>query len=63
MGILLSPDRVSAWKAAGMETHTDLGARIIAVRLLLRDHQNRDLGVFLVSAYAPIGNAPEESLI
>jgi len=61
VGILLSPDGVVAWNAAGMEMHTDLGARLIAIRLLLKDHQKRDVGVFLVSAYAPVGNAPEEN--
>ena len=57
VGILLSPDGIAAWNAAGMEIHTDLGARLIAIRLLLKDHQKRDVGVFVISAYAPIGNA------
>ena len=63
VGILLSPDGIAAWNAAGMEIHTDLGARLIAIRLLLKDHQKRDVGVFVISAYAPIGNAPEEHWI
>ncbi|XP_066933309.1 uncharacterized protein [Clytia hemisphaerica] len=32
----------------------------MAVRLVLRDHENRDIGVFLISTYAPVGNAPED---
>ena len=59
VAIVLNRDGVNAWNAAGCETHTDLGARIIAVRLLLKDHQKRDVGVFIVSAYAPVGNANE----
>ena len=50
VAIALSPDGVSAWKAAGGEAHTDFGARVMAVRLLLKDQQNRDVGVFLISA-------------
>ena len=60
VAIALNPDGVSAWKAAGCESHTDLGARVMAVRLLLKDKQSRDVGVFLISAYAPVGNAPDD---
>ena len=60
VGIALNQEGVIAWKAAGTEAHTDLGARVIAVRLLIKDHCNKDVGVFLVSAYAPVGNAPDD---
>ena len=60
VAIALSPDGTSAWKAAGGETHIDIGARVMAIRLLLKDHQNRDIGVFLISAYAPVGNASDD---
>ena len=56
---MLSSLAVDAWRAAGCELHDDLGARVIAVRLLLRDKEGKDIGVFLVSAYAPIGTADE----
>ena len=56
VGIGLSPDGVEAWKAGGCELHNDLGARVIAIRLLLRDVANNDVGVFLVSAYAPVSS-------
>ena len=59
VAIVLSEDGVIAWKAAGCEIHTDLGARVMALRLLVKDYQNRDVGLFLVSAYAPVGNAAE----
>ena len=41
VAIALNPDGVTAWKAAEYEKHTDLGARVIAVRLLLKDHERR----------------------
>ena len=59
VAIVLNRDGINASNAAGFESHTDLGARVIAVRLLLKDHQKRDVGVFIVSAYAPVGNASE----
>ncbi|XP_066926757.1 uncharacterized protein [Clytia hemisphaerica] len=61
VAICLNPDGVDAWNAAGLETHSDLGPRVLAIRLLLRDKHNRDVGVFLVSAYAPVRNAPEHT--
>ena len=41
VAIALSPEGVSAWKAAGGEVHTDLGARVMAMRLLLKDQHNK----------------------
>ena len=32
----------------------------MAVRLLFKDIHNKDVAVFLVSAYAPVGNAPDD---
>ena len=60
VGIALSPEGVLAWKAAGSEEHTDLGARVMAVRLLLRDSCNKDVGVFIISAYAPVGTEDDD---
>ena len=60
VAIALSPDGTSAWEAAGGETRIDIGARVMALRLLLKDQQNRDIGVFLISAYAPVGNASDD---
>ena len=47
--IVLSQEGVIAWKAAGSELHNGFGARIIAIRLLLKDIHNKDVSVFLVS--------------
>ena len=59
VGIVLNSDGISAWEAAGYEKHIDYGARIIAIRLCVKDKHKRDVGIFLVSAYAPVGNAPD----
>ena len=57
VAIVLSARGVDSWKAAGSITHQDLGARVVATRLLVHDMNKRDVGVFLVSAYAPVGTA------
>ena len=59
VGIALNGDGVEAWKAGGCELHSDLGARVIAARLLFKDRNNRDVAVFLVSAYAPVSSASD----
>ena len=60
VGIALSPQGVDAWKAGGCEIHDDLGARVIGVRLLMKDYEDRDIGLLLVSAYAPDSSQPQE---
>lgn len=60
VGIALNPDGEAAWKAGGYEKYTNFGARVLAIRLVLKDHENRDIGVFLVSTYAPVGNASDD---
>ena len=60
VGIVLSAKGTEAWKAAGSVVHQDFGARVLSVRMLLRDIQKRDVGVYLVSAYAPVGNADDQ---
>ena len=57
VAIVLSPRAVESWKAAGSISHNDLGARLVVVRLLVKDAENREVGLFLISAYAPIGSA------
>ena len=57
VGIALSADAVTAWRAAGSVVHNDLGARVMAVRLLTKDSSDKDMYIFLVSAYAPIGSS------
>ena len=59
VSIVLSPEAFNSWKAAGCELHNDLGARVIGARLLVKDNWNNDVGLFLISAYAPIGRAKQ----
>ena len=54
VGILLSKNAVIDWKSAGSIVHNDLGARIIAVCLLVNDNMKNEVGLSLISAYAPI---------
>ena len=61
VGIGLGADATVAWRATGSEVHDDLGAPVIAARMMVRDSQKRDVGIFLVSAYGPIGAATEEA--
>ena len=52
VAIMLSPPAAAALDTA----HTDLGARVVAVRLL----DARDRGILLISGYAPVSTAPDE---
>ena len=59
VGIVLSPQAVSAWEEGGKILHDDFGGRMIAIRLIVNDAKKRSVGLFLVSAYAPVGNADQ----
>ena len=59
VAIALSEAATQAWKSAGSITHKDFGDRILSLRLLVKDLYNRDIYVYLVSAYAPVGNADQ----
>ena len=43
MGIALGPLAVEAWRDAGSVVHNDLGARVIAVRLIVKDLRGKEL--------------------
>ena len=58
--IALSPEAQAAWRLAGSELHVDLGARMIAIRLLVKDGKGIEVFLFLVSAYAPVSTASDE---
>ena len=61
VGIALSSLAEQAWKSAGSVVHKEFGDRILAITLLVKDLTNRDIGIYLVSAYAPIGNADQRT--
>ena len=54
--IALSPEAQAAWRLAGSELHVDLGAKMIAIRLLVKDEKGIEL---YFSAYAPVSTAPD----
>ena len=60
VGIALSERGVAAWKEAGSVLHNDFGGRIIAIRLQLRDTSGKQVCIFLVSAYCPVGSSDPE---
>jgi len=54
VGIILSPTATVAWRSAGSVLHNTFGGRVIAVRLLVKDDRQQEIGLYLVSAYAPV---------
>ena len=50
VGIMLNPRAFDAWKAANYEICDNLGARVMAIRFLLKDNSKNDVGVYLISA-------------
>ena len=58
VGFILNQEAIKAWKDGGCELYK-ISARIIALRLLLEDRQKKTVGLFLVSAYKPVGVADE----
>ena len=60
VGFALSRNAVLAWKAPGSEIYTDQGSRIIAIQMLVKDAKGKDIGIFLISAYSPIGAASND---
>lgn len=58
VGIALSPLASTALD----ETHTDLGPRVVAARLLGREpgRNEHTLGIFLISGYAPVSTADDD---
>ena len=60
VGIVLSAAATKAWKACGSLEYTNHGARVCAVRFKVKDLTSRkEIWMFLVSAYSPIGCAPQ----
>ena len=60
VGIALSAEATDAWKKGGKILHDDFEGRLIAVRMLVKDERERDVGLFLISAYCPVGNADQD---
>eukprot|EP00957_Ditylum_brightwellii_P033469 2536097-Ditylum_brightwellii.AAC.1 len=50
---------MAAWQHSGMKI-TQVSAWVMAIHLVILDDQNREFGLVLISAHAPIGTAEEE---
>ena len=61
VGILLSPEAKVMWEKAGCDIFT-FGARILAVRLLMRDEKGRTAYTWVISAYAPVSSSKVEEI-
>ena len=59
VAIVLSHDATKAWNASGRTVFNNFGSRILAVRLNCQDARNKNVSVYLVTAYAPIGVAKD----
>ena len=59
VAIALSPQAVQGWEKGGKVVCDGYGGRVIGVRTVACDGKGRERGIFLVSAYAPIGAAPQ----
>ena len=56
---MLPPNGVAAWKRAGQMVYDTFGSRVMAARLNMVDKDRVDVNIHLVSAYAPVGRAPQ----
>ena len=50
---------MAAWQHSGMKI-TQVSAWVMVIHLVILDDQNREFGLVLISAHAPIGAAEEE---
>ena len=58
VGIILSPDGVTAWNRTSCTMYDDLGPRILAIRLQVDTPSDPNpMDIFLIAAYAPVSNA------
>ena len=51
---------MTVWVQSGMEI-AQVSSRVIAIRMMVNDHQKRENGLILISAYAPIGVDSDEA--
>ena len=58
VGFALSSNAIEAWNLAANEIHNDLGPRITAIRLLINLPNQQQQGIFFISAYSPLSDAP-----
>ena len=62
VGLLLSRSATSAWEAAGKKVHR-ISGRVIAAPLLAKDPRTqKELGLYMLSGYAPTSNATDQEM-
>ena len=54
VAIAFSSQAMTVWGQSGMEI-ARVSSQVIAIRMMITDHQKRKNGLILISAYAPIG--------
>ena len=59
IGIALSPEATKDWESAGSQQFVSSDLRSLGVRLASKDTRGRDVCVFFIAAYAPIGAADQ----
>ena len=60
VGFVLSPQAQLAWSDANKVLHSDMGPRVIAIRMKVTSNVNQTFNIFAISAYAPISTAPQQ---
>lgn len=59
LGFVLSAKAFQLWELAGSFQVTSVDQRSFGIRVAAKDSKGRDVGLFLVCCYAPVGCAPE----
>eukprot|EP00957_Ditylum_brightwellii_P050410 3822951-Ditylum_brightwellii.AAC.1 len=59
VAIILSPQVMATWQYSGIKI-TQVSAQAMAIHLIILDDQNREVGLVLISTYAPISATEEE---
>ena len=60
IAIALSSQAMNIWGQSGTET-ARVSSGVIAIRMMITNHQKRENGLILISAYAPIGVDSDEA--
>jgi len=59
VAIVLSAQAVLGWEKAGKTVYGGYGGRVLGLRTVVVDKKKKERGIFLISAYAPVGVAPK----
>ena len=60
VAIALSSQAMTVWGQSGMEI-ARVSSQVISIRMMITDHQKRENGLILISAYDPIGADSDET--